>query len=591
MSRTARRIAPRLRSLAFGAVVLPAAALAAGSLGGCVDEDAVETHVERLEDPRTAQGAVKRLIQFYEDAMTRDKNDPAGPTVKPLLDLIVEPMTKQCTDGDLTDASRAQVIKFLADARDPRAEACYIKVLGSYKPDTNEDDVRWVVRAVTAMKIEAAADPVFQVFKTLKASKPKTSVLYRDVTDAVLALLKPAWEDELIKLLEPQIADLKDTVNLKNQAYWQITAARALGELKSAKGVKPLVKIILSPFKADIAPTAVNALIKIGKPSIQPCVDLMNNKDKELMEYSKEENLRGAQKGSDGKYPKEAQKAAENAHVGAAAIILGTIGRGDAEAPMVAAIEGADDLSRAIIARELPKLPNTAKNLEAFKAAYEKTPLSLSIPPGMGARESLLEASQTYYDAGLVPWMVKTAQEAKGEDALAVQEATLMSAMKLMKKEHIELVDSIANIKAPKPDGKGQTTLGKGFEKEYKIAKELVNACDDKLECYLSKLAEPASQAEKTQFQGIKSAYMVGILGGPEVRQKLIDMMPKLTNAAVRFVAVSIIDRHSPNGDTAVADQLQKIVDAGIAAKDKEIISANAPFKTIIYRLRARAEK
>ena len=31
--------------------------------------------------------------------------------------------------------------------------------------------------------------------------------------------------------------------------------------------------------------------------------------------------------------------------------------------------------------------------------------------------------------------------------------------------------------------------------------------------CYLSKIQEPAAQEEKTQFIGIKAAYMLGIFG------------------------------------------------------------------------------
>jgi hypothetical protein len=161
--------------------------------------------------------------------------------------------------------------------------------------------------------------------------------------------------------------------------------------------------------------------------------------------------------------------------------------------------------------------------------------------------------------------------------------------MKLMGRDQIGEVDKLYNARATGPDGK-PSTLGKAYEKEYKIAKDLLGACGDKLECYLAKLGEPASQADDTQFQGIKSAYMVGVYGGPDVRQKLVDVMPKLSNPAVRFVAVSIIDRFSPKGDAAIAQKLQKIVDDAEASKDTNKISANAPFKMIIYRLNARLQ-
>ena len=52
-------------------------------------------------------------------------------------------------------------------------------------------------------------------------------------------------------------------VKLRDEVYWQTTAAELLGILKAQNAVKPLIKCVISPLKADIAPTAINALIKI----------------------------------------------------------------------------------------------------------------------------------------------------------------------------------------------------------------------------------------------------------------------------------------------------------------------------------------
>ncbi len=590
MFRTARRMTPLLRTLLLGATTATAVATMGGAVIGCADENDPQTHVDNLKDAAKRPASVKRLIQFFEDAMTRDNKDRNGPTVKPLLDKIIEPLTQQCVAGDLDERTNANLIKFLADARDPRAEACLIKVLKEYKVDGTEEDIRWVSRAVGAMKLKSAAAPLLDVFIKLRPSKPKASAIYRDVHDALVELVDPAWEDQLVKLLERPINDRKDGAVLKDEAFWQITAAELLGLLKSSKAVKPLIKAVLSPMKADIASTAVNALIKIGKPAIDPAIAVLKSEDKDLVEYSKVENLKAAA-GPDGKAPESATKAAATAHVGAAAIILATIGRDEGQQPLIDSLDKADDISRAIIARELSKLPKSPATMKAFQEAYEKTPITLSIPPGLGGRESLLEASGSFFDAGFVPWIVKTAMDARGEsdDVEPVRAASLATAMKLMKADQLGEVDKLYNIKSTGADGK-PTTLGKGYEKEYKIAKDLLSACGDKVECYLAKLAEPASNAQETQFQGIKSAYMVGILGGPDSRQKLVDLMPKLTNAAVRFVAVSVIDYFSPKGDKAMADTLQKIVDQGEASKNAETIAGNAPFKTIIYRLNARAQ-
>ncbi|MGK3990023.1 hypothetical protein WME99_43675 [Sorangium sp. So ce136] len=584
MSRSARSILPLVRSLLLGAATASSMALSAGVVAGCADENDPETHVKRLDDPATLTPSVNRLVQFFEDAMTRDNKDRNGPNVKPLLDKIIEPMTQKCVAGDLDERTNSKLIKFISDTRDPRGEACLIKALKDYKPESTEEDVRWAVRGLGAMKSKAAAGPLMDVFLKLQHGKAKGSTISRDVHDAMVEINDPSWEGQLITTIGRPINDPKDVATMRNELFWQITAAELLGWQRSEKAVVPLLKVVLSPLKADAATTAILALTKIGKPAIQPTIALLQGDQKELVEYSKVENLKGA-----GDKPgAEQKKAAETAHVAAAALVLATIGRQESSQPLLAALEKSEDVPRAIIARELTKVPKTPEIIAAFQAAYDKTPASLEIPPaGINARVMLAEAASNFFDASIVPWIVKTGLEARGEedDVAQIRDVSLQTALKLMKPDQIADVDRLAGTRTS-----GGGTVGKSMEKELKIAKDLLGACGAKVECYIGKLSDPASQAKETQFQGIKAAYMVGVVGTPEVRQQIIDAMPKISNAAVRFVSVSVIDALSPKGDAEVATKLQKIVDEGEATKDAEKIAGNAPFKTVIYRLSARAQ-
>src|SRR5262249_42657675 len=160
-----------------------------------------------------------------------------------------------------------------------------------------------------------------------------------------------------------------------------------------------------------------------------------------------------------------AAKSAERAHVGAAAIILAAIGRDEGGAALIGALDKldkGDDLARAIIARELPKLPKTPEIIKTFQGIYEKTPANLSIPPGSGARESLLEAAGYFFDASLVPWIAKTALDLKGEaeDVDSIRAKSLEAALKLMTPDQAGDVEKLFSVKANGPDGK-PTTLGK----------------------------------------------------------------------------------------------------------------------------------
>jgi hypothetical protein len=96
------------------------------------------------------------------------------------------------------------------------------------------------------------------------------------------------------------------------------------------------------------------------------------------------------------------------------------------------------------------------------------------------------------------------------------------------------------------------------------------------------------AQEEKTQFMGIKAAYMLAILGNAGTSMEIVKQLPKVKNAAVRFSAVSAIDHLTQNQPAPVADALQKIVDENKAKNDRNMMQADAPVKEIVYRLRAR---
>lgn len=590
MFRNTSRISQHLRSLLFGASVAAGVTMALGGIVGCADENAPETHVKYLEDPAKRTPAVNRLVQFFEDAMTKDKGDRNGPSVKPLLDKIVEPLSQTCVNADLDEKTRSKVVKFLSDARDPRGGPCLIKTLKDYKPDSTEEDVRAAARGVGPMKLKEAGKDLFEAFKKLKHSKPKASLITREVHDALVSVADPAWEKECIDMINRPIANRKDVNVLKDEFYWQITCSEILGILKPPAAVKPLIKVVLSPVKADAQATAIYALIKIGKPSIDPAVALLKGEDKELVEYANIEFVK-AQTGDDGKVTDAVKKQAETAYLNPAALILGSIGRQEAAAPMIEALGKTDDVGKVIIARELLKLPSSPENLKAAQTVYEKTPITLTIPPGSGGREQLLDVMSRTFDASLVPWMVKDALALKGEDAdlEPARAVVLTTAMKLMKADQVAEVDKLYESKIKGPDDK-PSTLGKGYEKEYKATKAVLTECGDKLDCYFQKLGDPNSHVGDGQMVGIKSAYMIGVLGTPEAKGKLMETMPKITNAATRFVAGQVLDRLSPKGDAAVAGQLQKILDDAEATKDQNKIQSNSFFKEVVYRLNARTQ-
>lgn len=569
-----RLVAPAvLRALVLGSAAPLALVAVAASTVGCADENQPETWVKRLDDPVRRPEAIKRLEQFFEDAMTRANKDRNDPSVKALLDKTIGPLTKMYADGKLDERTRIELIKHLADTRDARAKDALIAACKGFTSGaSSEDDLRWAAPAIGALKLEDAAPALGEAFVKLQAGTQKGSQAYKNVSEAMLALKSPSWKGMLLERINRPMervvagASPDKITAFQNEQFWQVTAAQLLGELKDAAAVKPLLKVVMSPGKADVAATASMALVKIGKPAVPELVAALKGEDKDIVEYAA---------GQSGGSADEAK-----AYVRTAAVVLGAMGHPDAAGPMIAALEGMDsDVNRAVVARELTKLPVSPDLEKAFQTAFEKIAPTTLIPPGNNARAQLLESVARFYDASQVPWVLKQVKDAKGGDNEkgVVKTAGLVAAIKLMNKSQI------ADVKAAvEKDG---TELEK---QALGVASEVVTACGDQASCYLAKIQEPAAQQEKTQFAGIKAAYMLGMLGDASTATQIAAALPKIRNAAVRFAAVAAVDRLTPKDGAPVADALQKIVDENKAKDDRNMMQADAPVREIIFRLRAR---
>src|SRR5260221_3718652 len=322
----------------------------------------------------------------------------------------------------------------------------------------------------------------------------------------------------------------------------------------------------MTASKADWGQTASVGLIKIGKDAVPVLIGALTGKDAELSDYAKT---------ASGGNPEEAKS-----YIKAAALMLGAIGRGEAAGPMMQVLESADsDITRAVIAGELTKLPTKPELVRAFQAAFEKVGPTTLMPNGQNARAELVESAGRFYDPQLVAWSLKQIKEAKGgeNEKNAVQIAGLVTAIKLMNKGQAGEVKAAVDKE------------GTPIEKDaFKLAADVVNGCADNVGCYTSKIQEPAAQEEKSQFMGIKAAYMLAILGNAGTSMEIVKQLPNVRNAAVRFSAVSAIDHLTQSQTAPVADALQKIVDENKAKDDRNMMQADAPVKQILYRLRAR---
>jgi hypothetical protein len=451
-----------------------------------------------------------------------------GPTAIPELgqaapEPTIRALVEACVASQTGDVERARIVQYLASIKSAAGERCYVHALREYRPGVTDEIVGVAGEAVGALRIEAARGPLFEAFAKMRASRSHGA--YRAVYEAMIALADPAWEPRLLAFFDRTV-DAKNVTALTDEMFWLQTAITILGRQRSEAAVRPLLRVLLAAEKAAAHLDALMALLRIGKPAVPAATALL-----------------------------------KQGEVGTAAVVLGTLGRAESIEPMIDALAVQDPARRALVARELSKLPADPRTIAAYRGVVDAFGVTLR---GRSAREDLVERAAEFFDSSLVPWLADGARKLKGdrEEMRANQEAALLAALKVARAHQVKHLDALAKLG------------NKAFSKEIAITKELLAACGDRVDCWLDELASPASQQEGAPFRGVKAAYMIGVLGDAAAKGKLIALMPRLTSPAVRNVAGLAIDHLSPQGDAAAAAALQQIADG--------------PLKTVILRLQSR---
>ncbi len=581
MLRSSRTIASLIRSLVLGTATTTTLVLVAASVVGCKDESQPDYWVEKLDDPAWRARAVKQLEQFFEDSVTKN-GDLKSEGVQTLIGKTVDPLTKTYVNGydSLDDKTRVALIQLLESYKDKRIEPAVKKAFDEFAkhPATAKDaqDIKWAALAVSDLKLTGVSDSLLAAFLKLRASTQLGGVAYRDVNDAMRAAPSKAWVGPLVKMLDaemvaPKTSKDKDLIDpFRDQQFWQTASAEVLGRVGDPAAVQPLLKILLDPAKGDVQSTALLALVKIGKPAADATIKLLKGQDADLIAF-------GARRikevtGSDAK---------GKPYVATAALVLGTIGRPDTIQPMIEALNAeTDDGNKAVIARELAKIPATDESKQAFKKAYESLPIDAEIPPAGSALETLTESAGQFFDSSMVEWLLQRAAKAKGsdEDKKSLQLAITVTALKLAKP------GQMAQVKV------AVDKYGTQLEKtSFTLVDNLVKACGDRVPCYVTALEKPENQEQANQFAGIKAGYMIGILGNEQNRDEIVSGIGSITNAALRFVSAEVIDHLSPKGSKDAASKLTAVIEKNAKSPDREKSAGDSPLKQVVYRLEARA--
>jgi hypothetical protein len=542
----------------------------------CDDENDPKTWTKRLDDPAQRANAIRRLTQFYEDGMTRAGNNASAPEIKSLLDTIVDPLAKTYTSGALDDKTRTDLIKFLAETHDPRAQPALAKALKDFEMGKTDDEVRVACESIVAMtKAGTAIDPtlvdeLWNVFSKFQLSKAKSERLYRALHDAVVAVHDLSYGDKAIeKLSKTVIPDNVDSQ--KDQVmWWQQTSIQVIRELGYTKAIKPLILVLLTPAKLDLNALTRMTLLKMAKAA-----------DPELLK---------ALNGEDPDYVKAGEVFKDKTNLAIVADTLALLSLPAGRDAILRVLPGADtDTTKTALAQALVQFPDDPRVEPAFMAAYAKLrwDASVELLGALKPRAALAQASAGFYDPSLTDWLLK--ETAQAPDA-ASKLLALEAALKLMPAE------KKADVGAALQRARGSlpADVHTAAKQMYDFASQALDKCGATASCYLGLLDEPIPSTPTTaNWRAIKASWMAVIYGGKagqvNTRHELLRRVDKVRDASARLAIVEAIDKLSPGGDAAAADALDKVVAADTKAGDKNVLMADDSVVKIALRLRARS--
>jgi hypothetical protein len=560
-----------LAALTMSAPVLATGGVFGSTMVGCADESAPETWVKRLEDPIKRSEAIKRLSGMFESASNDAKKNREDPKFKALLDTIVEPLAKQYATGTLDEKTRKELIKLLADTRDPRAIPAFTKAFNDHETGKNDDDAKSAAQAITALAKDGKAtdkagnDALWTCFTKYKPSKqPNMAELPKALREAVLAVKDPGYGPKAVEKLSVAVDPKNVTEAMDQLNYVQLVSIQVIGDLKYTAGAKALVSLMLTPEKGQLRATASSALSKIPAAAEPQLIAAINGTDPDFVKLS-------------------AGFGAEKTHLAFLADTLGYISRPKCKDALVQALAKADnEVLRAMMAQPLIRFPSDAKLTEAYVAAYTKLPANLAVPMfgGADAKGALLQASSGFYMPDMTKWVLKELTAAKGEQADIIHAYGLEAAIKLMQPEDAADVAAAVN------------KFGSPLEKEkLKNAMAAVDKCKKDAACYVGLLDEPVPSSKDTspKYKAIKATWMAAIHGNEKTKKDLLGKLDKVRDGDVRLGLVQAIDHLAPGGDVATADVMDKLVATEGASGNKEVMMMNDAVVKTALKLRARA--
>lgn len=510
-------------------------------LFGChADENDPKGQAKELADPVRRQNAIGNLQRIYANELAEHGGDRSAPEVKAVADAIYESLNSVYIDHPQDTQNGLAILNLMQEMRDPRTLPALVRAL-DWRTEVSEEHA--IRAAQTLQRMEVPADKKGEAIQALgnamdkvEGSRPVDNRMRVEFLRALGAMKDKQATPVLVEVMTDQ-SDAQDF--LINRL-----AAQQLGALGDPEAVPHLIEALFlfdaSRPQLRLNDVAAEALVRIGRPALDPLKQVLQGKHEGANELAKA-YIAAVKEVS----PQAASAMSVDMLTSAEATFsLGALGFREALKPLLAQTRVKDTDRRLNAAIALVRLNLKAEDMSKVRKAIKGVYGDVD----MQSRPQLLAAVRHLYDADTLPFFLKEAEDKDNHPVVRI-EAVKAYSMLADKSEAAQMRKVIA--KEPGADeGGGYKSKFEEMEPALDAAKE----CDRDVSCWQKKVGESDRIIQR------KAAYMLGRLArdNEEAIKTLVGRLDS-NEIEVRLAAISAIDRIATQGSEEAVEKIDEL--------------------------------
>ncbi len=512
MLRQSRAELARHRTVPFLALLLMA--LSGLALGCHAEPDDVAGQARELSDPLRRENAIANLLRLYTGALERASGDRSAEGPRGVADLSVEPLTQCYLDNNAVDVPNArQIINLFFEMRDVRSLPALIAAL-DWRAEVSEEQA--IMAARTMREITLDDTQKGQIIEALTRALGRVSGA-RGVDNR----MRIEFLRTLGALRDPRTTSALSEVMLRQSESQNFLinrlAAEQIGLTADPAAVPALIKALYvfdpSNPMMRMNDVAAQALVRIGRPALQPLIDTLQGHNAEATQIATAYIAAVRQRAPDA----AAQMTPDSIVAGEASYALGQLGFREALDALLAEVNQIDPGERpdsveedasdeahmvagALALVSINRDPSdTPRIREALITVYNR--LSPQIRAGHASRPQILVAMQHFQDPGLLPFLVERARRPArpADDDPNVRILAFRAAILLANASELPPLRQIYDAE---PEGDSRDGFG-----DYEPLFGVIAECDANLSCWIQKLGDSSTGTAR------KACYMVARYG------------------------------------------------------------------------------